>query len=161
MADEPCAQYFRYLMNKMLTHGTFITKRENLVIGESVDILGRVDEDFPRMEFLITKLKWDGYIDQRMENQSFRFQINAYLRRKNDPVVEEDMFTAIRWGREMKRIIAMSHTDRIAGKLPCDGFIQMDGFPEIYPEYELFPKTTVVIFVGEVEVILADSYTNN
>jgi hypothetical protein len=161
MADEPCAQYIRYLMNKMLSRGTFVVKEDNLVIGESVDLIGLPNESFPRMEFLITKIKWDGYIDQRMENQSFRFQINAYIRRENDAVVEEDMFMAIRWGREIKRIVSMSHIDRIKGNPPCDGFMQMDGFPEVFPEYELITKITTVIFVGEVEICLPDTYTNN
>lgn len=161
MVDEPCAQYLKYLITKMWDKGTFVTKEENLVIGESVDLLGRPNEDFPRMEFLITKMKWDGYTDQRFENQSFRFQINAYIRRVNEEVVAQDMYDAIRFGREMKRITSMAHTDRIAGNLPCDGFIQMSGFPEVHPEYELIPQLTTIIFVGEIEVILPDTYTNN
>jgi len=161
MADEPCAQYIRYLMNKLFTQGTFVTKKENLVIGESVDMVGKSNDAFPRIEILINKIKWDGYTDQRQEDQSFRFQLNAIIRRANDETTEEDMFFAIRWARELKRIVAMSHNDRATGNLPCAGFIQMDGFPEAVIVYELAPKITTIIFVGEVEVILPDTYTNN
>lgn len=163
MSDkEPCAQYMDYLIRKQFTEGSFVTTFSNMMVGESVDLVGRPDEEFPRMEYLITKIKWDGYIDiERMQNQAFRFQINSYIRRPEEAYTQEDMFTAIRWAREIKRIVSMAHIDRIAGNLPCDGFIQMDGFPEVFINEELFPQITSILFAAEVEITLIDTYTNN
>ena len=161
MADEPFVQFFKYLMDKMFSKGTFVNNPDNMVIGESIDLIGKDDSYFPRMEYLIDKIKWDGYIDQRMQSLSFRFQINAIYRREEDLVKDEDMFTAVKWATEIKSIISSLHDDVVAGKTICDGFIQMDGFPEAFIKYELFPKTTTVIFVAEAEIQLIDTYTNN
>lgn len=161
MAKEPFAQFLDYLMNKYTTLGTYVTNPDNIVIGESMSMVTRPDADFPRLEFLISKLKYDGYTDQRVINQTFRFSVGGHLRRAQDDTTKEDMFDAIKWGRELVKLMYEIHNDVIAGNFPCDGFIQMSGFPEVFMEYELFPKITSVILVAEAEIQLYDDFTNN
>jgi len=155
---EPCEQFLSRLMDKLWSQGTVVKLEDNIVIGETLDLMNKPDSGFPRMELLIEKLKFDGYIDQGIHAQSFRFSVGAHFRRKNMDVVPEDMFTALRWGREIKAIVASFHNDRAQGILPCEGFVQLDGYPEITFEHELFPKITSVIFFGEANIELNDTY---
>lgn len=162
MAREPLADFIENLLTKYKNEGTFATDPSNVVIGESrYGLANKPDSAFPRLELLISKLKYDGFIDQRIVNQSFRISVAGHIRRDTDDTTSEDMYQAIQWGREMVRLLYTFHTDKIAGTSPCDGFIQIGGFPEVFFEYELFPKVTSVILMAEAEVQLTDIFTNN
>lgn len=162
MANEPLAQFLDTVLTKYRTLGTFATNPDNVVIGESkYGLVNLPDTSFPRLEGLITKLKYDGFTDQRIVNQSFRFSIAGHLRRDQDDTVDADMFDAISWGRELTQLLFTIHDDVVAGNPPCDGFIQINGYPEVFFEYELFPKITSIILIAEAEVQLTDTYTNN
>jgi len=156
---DPFSDFLEYIINKLLTKGSFVRSSDNIIIGETMDMFTKSDDFFPRMEILIPKLKFDGYVDNaRVDRQSFRFSIGAHFRRISDNVVANDMFTALKWGREIKSIISSLHDDKISGSLPCEGFIQMDGFPEIFFEHELYPRITSIIFIGEAEIELIDTF---
>jgi len=162
MAKEPLADFLDSLINKHIEYGTFARNPENIIIGETLTgLVQKSDDYFPRIEILITKLKGDGFIDQRNMNQSFRISQAGYIRRKENVTIPQDMFDAIRWGREFLKILYMFHDDRVSGIFPCDGFIQISGYPEVFFEYEMFPKITSVVVEAEAEIQLADNYTNN
>ena len=164
MAKEPFADFLNAVLKKhrVSPGSSFATNSDNIVIGESkYGLVDLPDECFPRIEGLITKLKYDGYTDQRIVDQAFRFSIAGHLRRAQDETTDVDMWNAIKWGREIVRYLFLLHEDRIAGNLPCDGFIQIGGYPEVFFEYELFPRTTSVILIAEAEVQLVDTFTNN
>jgi len=162
MAKEPLAEFLETLMEKYINNGTFVNDPTNIVMGESINGLVHLNNDmFPRLELLITKLKFDGFMDQRIINQSFRFSVAGHLKRNEVKTTPENMWEAVRWGRELTQILFTIHDDVIAGKPPCDGFIQIGGFPEVFFEYEMFPKITSVILFAEAEIQLSDIYTNN
>lgn len=158
---EPLAQLLNYLITKFKASCTFITDPTNVIIGETPDLIGLPDTKYPRVEVLIRKLAYGGYADQRIVNQGYRIDVGGHIRRAQDATTEEDMYTAIRFGTELVNLVYSAHTDKIAGTPVCDGFIQMSGFPEMFFEYELFPKITSVILVAEAEIQLRDIYTNN
>jgi len=160
---ESFAQFLHYLLNDIRDNYSYIKDSKNVVIGESLSLLDKPDSDFPRAEILIQKQKYNGWVDQRVLDQSFRFSIGVHIRRVKDETTEEDMFDALNAGQElMKTIYRMHETviDKGAGAI-CDGFIQIAGFPEIYYEYEIFPRTTTIILIAEAEIQLWDTYTNN
>ncbi len=162
MAREPLADFIEALMNKYQENTTFVNNPENIVIGESITGFAEMHDDkFPRIELLIDKLKYNGFIDQRQQDQSFRFSVGAHLRREQEETTREDMYTAIRWGRELIRDLFLLHEDRSTGNPPCEGFIQIEGYPEIDYEYELIPKISSVLLVGAAEITLLDTFTNN
>jgi hypothetical protein len=43
--------------------GSFVKNPNNIIIGETADMFTKSDDFFPRMEILIPKLKFDGYVD--------------------------------------------------------------------------------------------------
>jgi hypothetical protein len=162
MAKEPLSDFLETLMHKYVENSTFVNDPTNIVMGESLNgLIHKNDDMFPRLELLITKLKFDGYIDQRNMNQGFRFSVAGHLRRDSNDTIPQDMWDAVRWGRELVQILFTLNDDRIAGNPPCDGYIQMGGFPEVFFEYELFPKITSVILIAEAEIQLSDTFTNN
>ena len=161
MAKEPFAQFFDYLITKFKNEGTIITNPDNIVIGESLDFIHKDDSYFPRVEFLVSKLKFDGFMDGRNIEQSFRISLGAHLRRATDATTPEDMYDGIRLAREITKITYGIHLDKISGVTICDGFIQMGGFSEADIEYEIFPKITSVIYFAEAQIQLRDNYSNN
>lgn len=162
MANEPFAQFLQTLVDKYSQYSTFINNPENIIIGESCNgLISLPDSSFPRLEILIIKLKYDGYTDQRIINQSFRFSIAGHIKRDYEIVTPQDMFSLIDFGTELTSILFSVHNDVISGISPCDGFIKMGDFPEVFFEHETFPKTSSVILVAEAEIQLIDTYTNN
>jgi len=161
MSNEPFADYLNYLITSLVNKTTFVNDPDNVIIGETADVLGKPDDFFPRLETLITKMKDDGYIDQRMMDQSFRFSIMGYIRREEENTTSDDMFSLIKFARECKKIVYESNSDRANGDSPCDGFMQVGGFTEVFLEYEQIPKHSAFLLEAEVEIQLADTYTNN
>jgi len=163
MASEPLAQFMESLRDKLISETTVITDNNNIIIGETGNGLLQLNdtEDFPRIEMLIDGLSYDGFIDQRQQDQSFRYSMAGHLKRESDITTRNDMYAVVNWGREMIKSMYGLHDDRIAGNSPCDGFIQIGGFAKVKYEYELFPKTTTVIIMAEAEITLLDVYTNN
>jgi len=162
MSRSSFSQFMDFLINDIRANSTYIKDPDNVVIGESLSMLDKPDSYFPRAEALITKRKYNGWLDQRILNQSFRFSIGAHLRREHDHTTEEDMYDALDWGDELMRSIYNMHEVAIqqGPDAICEGFIQVSGFPEVFAEYELFPRITTVILVAEVEIQLRDTNKN-
>lgn len=158
---EPFAQLMEYIVDKIRTKSTFITNPENVVIGESLSLLDKPDKMFPRAELLIVKDKANGFIDQRQINHSLRISIGGHIKRDQDLTTPQDMYDAVSFGNEIMNVIYTMHEDNIQGIEICDGFIQVGGFNEIFYEYELFPRTTTVIVIAEVQIETYDTFTNN
>jgi len=163
MQNESFSKFLNFILKDIRENSTIITNPENVIIGESLSLLDKPDSAYPRVELLISKQKYNGWLDQRILDQSFRFSIGAHLRREHDDTTEEDMFNALNWGQELMNSLYKLHEVAIqqGPEAICDGFIQMSGYPEIFCEYELFPRTTSVIIVAEAEIQLLDTYTNN
>jgi hypothetical protein len=157
MANKSYAQFMNYLLTDIRSKFDLIPDDKNVVIGESLSLLDKPDSYFPRAELLITKQKYNGWRDQRVLDQSFRFSIGVHLRRAQDETTEEDMYTALDLGSELMSLIYDMHRAKIQGVPICDGFIQIGGFPEVFYEYELFPKITTIILLAEAEVQLQDT----
>jgi len=155
------SQFLDYLVKKIQTSVPTISDPLNVIIGESKSLVTMYDDQFPRAELLISKLKFDNFIDQRMMSQSFRFSVAGYIKRHGnhtDDVTPEDMYQAITFGRQVMHAIMDSHNDKIAGVPICDGFQQINGFPEVHFEYEMFDQITAFIVVAEAEIQLIDTY---
>ena len=161
MINEPFADFLEHIITKFNTVGTFATNPENVVIGESLDLMRRPDTSFTRIEILVGKLKFDGFDDQRNLSQSFRVGIAGHIRRAVNAVQAVDMFEAIRFAREITKILYSTHTDRLNGIKVCAGFLQMGGYSEADLEYEMFPRVTSVLYVAEAKIQLEDTYSNN
>lgn len=164
MNAEPLEQYLRYIIEKITEKSTWINDPQNIMIGESLSLLDKSDSYFPRAEILITKHKFNGWVDQRNLEQVLRYSIGIHLRREKDDVTNEDMFDAINCGRQMMSIIMNIHNDIISkgASSIANGLIQMNGFPEIFYEYELFPRITTIILTNiETMFQLPDTFTNN
>lgn len=161
MAKEPFAQFFDYLITKFNAESTFVTSSDNIIIGESLDLIHKPASYFPRIEFLVGKLKFDGYIDQRNLEQSFRITLGAHIKRASDATTPDDMYNAIKLAREITKIIYSINSDKVSGIDICDGFIQIEGYSEADIEYEIFPKITSVIYFAEAQIQLMDNYSNN
>lgn len=159
MSRSSFSQFMNFLVEDIRNGDNIFTDPSNVVIGESLSMLDKPDSYFPRAEMLITKRKYNGWLDQRMLNQSFRFSIGAHIRRKHDHTTDEDMFDALDLGDQLMQTIYNMHNVAIqkGPETICDGFIQVSGFPEVFAEYELFPRITTVILVAEVEIQLVDT----
>jgi len=99
MANEPFADFLNAVLEKHRNGGsTFVTDNANIVIGESKYGLAHKNATtyFPRLEALITKLKYDGYTDQRIVDQAFRFSLAGHLKRAQDDTTDSDMWNAIK-----------------------------------------------------------------
>ena len=159
--NEPFADFFNYLITNFKNKTTYVTNPDNIIIGETVDIAGKPDTYFPRLEVLVDKLKFDGYIDQEQIKQGFRFTVVGIFRRESNDVVAQDMFNLMGFARETIKIVNQANTDRRTGETICDGFIQIDGYPEIFMDHEMFPKTSTFVLAAEADIELSDTYTNN
>ncbi len=162
MAKEPLEQFLDNLVMKLSSSNSqFIKNEDNVMIGENTrGLIELPDESFPRVEVLVLDSGDDGYLDQRIVNSSFNVMCVGHIRRDNANTTRFDMFDAIRFGKEMRRIFYVFNQDRRDGIDVCDGFIQMSGFSKTEYEYELFDKITTVIFKADAEIQLADTYTN-
>lgn len=161
MANEPFADFMDYLITNLNSKSTFATNSDNIIIGETINLAERESDFFPRVELLIKKMKDDGYVDQRIVDQSFRFTAIGHIHRAADDTTKEDMFTLIRFARETKSIIYGANTDRRLGNTICDGFKQIGGFTEIDMDFEMFPYISSFLIEGEAEIELEDVFTNN
>lgn len=159
--NEPFAQFMDSLEEK-LTGCSFIDNSENVIVGETYDFFSLGVDDYPRLEILIDKDKGDGYYTQVGMEQSFRASVAGYLLREEEDTQKIDMYNLITFGHECRRLIYQLNIDKETGDAPCDGFIQIAGFSEIFYEYELgIPKVSSFIFVFESNNGLPYDYTNN
>ena len=154
------AAFLETLMAKIRNNSEIDIPPKNVVIGESLGMLHFPDGYFPRAELLISKQKYNGFIDQRIVDRALRFSIGLHIKRADNVTTDEDMYDALDLGDNLMKLIYSLHDDAIANgrESICPGFISMSGFPEIFTEYELFPKVTSVILVAEAEVQLDDTH---
>ena len=115
-------------------------KPENVMIGETSDWFSLKDEDFPRIEILITKERGSGYVDQNALEEYQRVSILGVVRRPVEAFTKADMLALIRFGRECKRLFFSFNTDARNGVPFHEDFIQCEAFHELFYEKELFPK---------------------
>jgi hypothetical protein len=141
-----------------------ITDPLNVIIGETMSILDLPDTAFPRCELLMDKLKFSGFIDQRMLEQNYRLCVSAYMKRPSsdhaEDVTEQDMYDAITFGRKIMKAFMSANDDKLAGRPVCEGFLQMNGYPTMDIEYEMFAPITGILISAEPEIQLIDTYTN-
>jgi hypothetical protein len=163
MALEPFSTFMEYLIKDLRAHDTTVTDPQNIVIGESMSLIDKPDSFFPRLEILITKQKYNGWIDQRNLEQAFRFSIAGHFRRDQDDVTESDMYKILDWGQSLITLIYRMHDVSVSSGQDAitPGFIQVSGYPEIFAEYELFPRISTTILIAEIEIQLRDTFTTN
>lgn len=153
------SDYFDTLTKK-LYRSSYITDSANIIFGEYPDIQALADSFFPRVEVLLTKCKCNGYVDQRNMSWSLRYGVAGYMRRTN---ASELMLTAtemgdiINFGKEICDLNYEFLDDKQEGEPPCDGFMMLGEFPEIFAEFELFPKISAFVFEMEAILYLADT----
>jgi len=138
--------YLTSLQTKLQTC-TLITNPDLVLMGESKDIFGLQDDQFPRLEVLIDKDKQEGYASQRTMNYDFRYSIAGFIRRVDDAVSFADMVTLTNFGVEVRNLNYSFLDDKQAGNPPCNGFLMMGQFTECFYEFELFPRTSAFIIV--------------
>lgn len=148
--------YLTALETKLKTC-TVITNPALVLIGESDDILGLQDDQFPRLEVLISKDKQEGYSSQRKIDYAFRYSIAGYSRRSVDAVSLADMVGIMNFGTEVRKLNYSFLDDKQAGSPPCAGFLMMGEFSETYYEFELFPRTNAFILEIEAKLELSDT----
>lgn len=136
---------------------TVITNSDLVVMGESADILGLDDDQFPRLEVLITKDRQEGYASQRKIDYAFRYSIAGYTRRVSDAVSFNDMVGIMSFGTEVRKLNYSFLDDKQAGSPPCTGFLMMGEFSETFYEFELFPRTNAFILEIEAKLELSDT----
>ena len=149
--------YLKALEAKLKT-SVLIADPDNVVMGDSRDILALPDTAFPRLEVLITKVKTNGYFSQRQQMFAFRYTIAGYIRRTVDEVDFDDMVTLMDWGRQ---VVALNYSfldDKQAGSSPCTGFLKMGDYPETFYDFELVDRiSTFLIIDMEAQIQLSDT----
>ncbi|MFA5395882.1 MAG: hypothetical protein WC346_07745 [Methanogenium sp.] len=140
---------------------SFIQDTTNVLFGEEPILSGLGDEKLPRLETVITKLKCDGYVDQRNLKWTLRLGTAVYFRTDNENYTASlvEMKTAVIYGKEIADKYFSFLDERQAGNPPCNGFEQIGDYPEIFFEKELIPHTMAAIVHIEIELLLPDTET--
>jgi hypothetical protein len=139
------AEFFQAVKAK-LEQATEIIDVNNVYIGESYDLLGRPNSEFPRLEFQIRNIIGEGYYAQRLQDENVSISIQGFLRRGQDDLLQEDMDKLIDFSQEVRSLIFSFHNDKIQGIPVPKGFIQISGYTEMWSEFEIMPKTSTFIF---------------
>ena len=122
------------------------------------------DIEFPRIEIDTVKFKGSGYISQREIQWDVYFRIVGYLQ-KDIPDGQQDSEWTISdrlainmFGiRTVNRIYTL-HDDYQAGVWTCPGFLQFDGFPEVWVNFELGTPGRSSFACGlQAKIILTDT----
>lgn len=156
--DSPIGNYLDALEAKF-QESTFATTAANVVVGESIDLMGlaRDTANFPRLEILITKDKASGYGSQRNIDFDFRYSVAGYIRRESDDVSTQDMKNIMNFGTEIRALNYQFLDEKQQGNPPCVGFSRLGEYPETFYEFELFPKITAFIFEMNALLYLSDT----
>jgi len=139
------SEFFEAVKAK-LEVSTFVIDVNNVLVGESYDLLGRPDEEFPRLEFQIRNIMGEGYYAQRLQDESLSISIQGFLRRPTDDLTSAEMDKLIDFSQEVRSKIFSFHNDKITGVPVPKGFIQISGFTEMWSEFEIMPRTSTFIF---------------
>jgi hypothetical protein len=115
-------------------------KPENIMVGETSDWFSLDDNEFPRVEILITKERGSGYVDQNALEEYQRVSILGVVRRTTEVFTKDDMKSLIQFGRECKRLFFSFNTDAKDGTPFHPDFIQCEAFHEMFYEKEILPK---------------------
>lgn len=122
---------------------------DHFLLGESFAFSQKQDTYFPRLEVLPDKLKFDGNpTTERMLDGSIRFITIGYILEDTEITVEENWFEVMDKSKEVFSLLGSFNTDKINGTPPCDGFIQMDVFPEIWWYEEKMTKRLFSFIIG-------------
>lgn len=144
MSDSPYSDYIKAIKVK-IEQSAFITNSENILIGESFDLLGKPDSEFPRAEYQVRNMLGQGYYAQRLQDENVTVSIQGFMRRAQDDLLEQDMVDIINFGQEIRSLIYSFNNDKVSGNTVPKGFVQMDGYPEMWAEFEIMPKTSTFI----------------
>ena len=150
MADDSIVTMLKAVQTKLRT-ASLILDPANVILGEKdPHSLEAFDDDqYPRLETLITKLRINDYPDQKTLDQDFRISTAGYLRRAEHEFTEQDMYDIMNFGTEVTSLLFSFNDDALAGFPPTDGFLFVGGFSDLFMEPEFITKTAA--FIIEVE----------
>jgi hypothetical protein len=127
---NPISDYFQALYTK-LSLCSYITDTNNILIGESVDLLSLSDTEFPRLEVLTYRDIGLGYKTDRKIDFGLHYCIVGYAKDVSIEYMTE-------FGVEVRCLNFQFIDDKILGNSPCHGFISLYGYPELFVREELF-----------------------
>jgi hypothetical protein len=130
-------EFLQELVTKLSTYPNI----KHVGIGESLDIAGISDAQFPRFEILITKDKRDGYVDQFTIAHEYRFSVGVFTRNASYTRSEQDMYDLIDIAEFVSRKILEFNIDKMSNENFLNGFVSIHGYPETFYEYELVERT--------------------
>ena len=157
--NSPIGEYFKAIEAKLQDNSTVATTDSNIIIGETIDLLGLNDDKFPRIENSIEIIKGAGYAAQRDIDFIVRHHVVGYIRRDTDSYDFDDLVELCNFGIETRTFIYGMLDDKQNGNSPCNGFLKFEGFPLIYYDFELIPKISVFIIEVEAHIRLTDTQT--
>jgi hypothetical protein len=160
--SEPIGTYFTNLITKLSTHSAMVGKSNNIVVGACNDLLklfpninsAGIEEEvinFPRIEILMDKLKWNGYASQREVDKAITYDVVGYIYRTSDEITLSDQVSIALFGQEIIALNYSFHDDKQKSKLPCPGFLKMGEFPELILDFELIPRISMCLFSASAE----------
>jgi len=154
---DPISQFLTALKAK-LESSSHITDVANVIMGlESIDITELADTAFPRYEMLITKDKMDGYVSQRNADFSFRFEVAGYIKREEEDITFADLKAMTAFAMDTRKLMYSFNDDKQNGASPCDGFLFMGQFTEVFYEFELMGKIGTFLLQMEAHIQLSDT----
>lgn len=133
-------QYYECLITikTKLKTNPYILKQDNVVVGESSDLLGLTDSYFPRIEILPLIDKGQGYVCQRDMEHNYQFGIIGYIRRDKEEISERDVKNIIAMGEKSRALIFELFEDKQKGEIKANLFDYIEGSPILDFDFELF-----------------------
>ena len=154
MADSNFVQIVKFYQELFRSHsfdslgGAGLTST-NVIIGETFDWL-RIKNNpaqFPRIELLVWKKWGDGPVNTTDRDERNILQLGCYLQRANKDLTEQDYYDIMNFLDEIEGlVISRALASRIAGTPICEDFLNMDYFPELDIEGEIFKNVASGIF---------------
>jgi hypothetical protein len=139
---------FLLLLDAKLKTCSVITSADNVVFGETTDIMGLQDSSFPRLETLIVKIPDEGYQAQTDKKWNLSMATAGYIKLTEDSdfVSAADYSRIIDMAYEVSTLIASFNEDKQTGLITVDSFLQVGDFSDIFIDKELIPQTLSMMF---------------
>lgn len=146
-------------LNTKYASSSYVTDTDNIVFGESVDVMSLGEDSFPRLETLVIKAKCNGYADQRNLEWALRFGTAGFIKVDNDTphLTLSELSQITNFGVETVSLVYQLLDDKQSGSLVLDSFEKFGEYPEIFIEKELFPNTVAFLFAHEAHFLLPDT----
>ena len=131
----------KWLKELFVSQSTWVTDPTNVYLYESLDLQGRAEEDFPRIEMQILSVPRQQFLAQRLQERLVTVSFQGYLRRddSNDPT-EQDLFDVADFHSQTEALVWTIHDAMIRDDVTLPkGLYEVAGWSDGFIVLEVEP----------------------